>query len=116
MIDVPVCKTFQESIVVVQILEHRKFIPTLLNREADLDDVSLACWSLVHGLASLIVDGRLAEEDAGSAEAVARRLTWLMSDALAALGGAASGGTGSITTKHSPRRRQSAKKANSIAG
>lgn len=86
------------------------------DREADLDDVSLACWSLVHGLASLIVDGRLAEEDAGSAEAVARRLTWLMSDALAALGGATSGGTGSITTKHSPRRRQSAKKANSIAG
>jgi AcrR family transcriptional regulator len=86
------------------------------DREADLDDVSLACWSLVHGLASLIVDGRLAEEDAGSAEAVATRLTWLMRDALAALGGATPGATGSITTKHSPRRRRSAKLANSVGG
>ena len=51
-----------------------------------LKDVSLACWSLVHGLASLIVDGRLAEEDAGTAEAVATRLTQLLSDSLAALG------------------------------
>jgi AcrR family transcriptional regulator len=52
----------------------------------DLDDVSLACWSLVHGLASLFVDGRLAERDAASAEVIAARLTRLISDALAALG------------------------------
>ena len=48
--------------------------------------MSLACWSLVHGLASLIVDGKLAEEDAGTAEAIATRLTQLLSDSLAALG------------------------------
>jgi len=52
----------------------------------DLEDVSLACWSLVHGLASLIVDGRLAEEGAGSPEAIATRLTRLLSDSFAALG------------------------------
>ena len=56
------------------------------DREADLYDVSFACWSLVHGLASLIVDGRLAEEDAGSPEAIATRLTRLLSDSFAALG------------------------------
>ena len=54
--------------------------------DRDLGDVSLACWSLVHGLASLMVDGRLAEEDAGSVEAVATRLTRLTNDAFAALG------------------------------
>ena len=54
--------------------------------DADLQSVSLACWSLVHGLASLIIDGRLMAEDTGSAEAIATRLTRLMSDALAALG------------------------------
>ena len=51
-----------------------------------LTDVSLACWSLVHGLASLIVDGRLADENAGSPEAMATRLTQLLSNSLAALG------------------------------
>jgi len=54
--------------------------------DVDLQSVSLACWSLVHGLASLIIDGRLMAEDAGSAEAIATRLTRLMSDAFAALG------------------------------
>src|SRR6516164_7124567 len=53
--------------------------------ETALNDVSLACWSLVHGLSALIVDGRLADKDAGPAEAVATRLTRLMSEALAAL-------------------------------
>ena len=52
----------------------------------DLEGVSLACWSLVHGLASLIVDGRLAEKDAGPAEAIAARLTSLLSDSFVALG------------------------------
>jgi AcrR family transcriptional regulator len=52
----------------------------------DVEDISLACWSLVHGLASLIVDGRLATEDTDSAETIAIRLTRLLSDALAALG------------------------------
>ena len=53
---------------------------------SDADDVSLACWSLVHGLSALLVDGRLAEHDLGPAEAVATRLTRLLSDSLAALG------------------------------
>ena len=86
------------------------------DREADLNDVSLACWSLVHGLSALIVDGRLAEDDAGPAEVVATRLTRLVSDAFAALGGATPGDTGSIKKKHSPRRPRSAKLANSVAG
>jgi AcrR family transcriptional regulator len=54
--------------------------------DRDLEDVSLACWSLVHGLGSLIVDGRMAEADAGSAEAIATRLTRLLGDGLTALG------------------------------
>ena len=54
--------------------------------DPDLEGVSLACWSLVHGLASLIVDGRLAEKDAGPAEAIAARLTSLLSDSFVALG------------------------------
>jgi len=49
-------------------------------------DVPLACWSLVHRLASLIVDGRLTEEDAGAAEAIAARLTCSLADTLSALG------------------------------
>src|SRR5262245_39670249 len=52
---------------------------------SDASDVSLACWSLVHGLSALIVDGKLAEHDIGSVEAVATRLTRLLSDSLAAL-------------------------------
>ena len=31
--------------------------------DSDAGDVSLACWSLVHGLSALIVDGRLVEYD-----------------------------------------------------
>jgi AcrR family transcriptional regulator len=54
--------------------------------DSDAGDVALACWSLVHGLSALIVDGRLAEYDSGPAEAVATRLTRLLSDSLAALG------------------------------
>jgi AcrR family transcriptional regulator len=65
-----------------QAVEAAKFF----DGDRDLEDVSLACWSLVHGLASLIVDGRLAEGDAGSAEAVATRLTRLLGDGLTALG------------------------------
>src|SRR5262245_14226227 len=41
--------------------------------DVELQSVPLACWSLVHGLASLIVDGRLAEADGGSAEEIATR-------------------------------------------
>jgi AcrR family transcriptional regulator len=78
-------------------------------------DVSLACWSLVHGLASLIVDGRLVAEDAGSAEAIATRLTRLLSDSLAALGDAKPGRTGSNRQKHPVRRRRSARPVNSFA-
>jgi hypothetical protein len=65
-----------------QTVEAAKFF----DGDREIEDVSLACWSLVHGLASLIVDGRLAEEDAGSAEAVATRLTRLLGDGLTALG------------------------------
>jgi hypothetical protein len=53
--------------------------------DVDLQSVPLACWSLVHGLASLVVDRRLAEKDAGPPEAIATRLTRLLIDALAAL-------------------------------
>jgi AcrR family transcriptional regulator len=56
--------------------------------EGDLaaHDVALACWSLVHGLSALIVDGRLAADDIGPADAIATRLTRLLNDGLAALG------------------------------
>jgi hypothetical protein len=57
----------------------------ILEGDADGGDVSLACWSLVHGLSALIVDDRLAEYDSDPAEAVAARLTRLLSDSLAAL-------------------------------
>src|SRR5215470_10203753 len=46
--------------------------------DSDAGDVALACWSLVHGLSALIVDGRLAEYDSGPAEAVATRLIRLL--------------------------------------
>ncbi len=39
------------------------------------DDVTLACWSLVHGLASLLVDGQF---DGGDPEAAAARVTRLL--------------------------------------
>ena len=61
--------------------------------DCQLRDVSLACWWLVHGLASLIVDGRLAEENVGTPEAMATRLTQLLSDSLAALGKTPTAGT-----------------------
>jgi AcrR family transcriptional regulator len=64
-----------------QAVEAAKFF----DRDSDASDVSLACWSLVHGLSALIVDGKLAEYDIGAAEAVATRLTRLLSDSLAAL-------------------------------
>ena len=70
--------------------------------EAALNDVSLACWSLVHGLSALIVDGRLADKDAGPAEAVATRLTRLMSEALAALADVKPPAAGSNTKKPAP--------------
>ncbi len=54
--------------------------------DVDLQSVSLACWSLVHGLGSLFVDGRLAEKDAGPPEAIAAGLTSLLTDSFAALG------------------------------
>ena len=65
--------------------------------DRQLRDVSLACWSLVHGLASLIVDGRLAEENVGTPEAMATRLTQLLSDSLAALGKTPTAGTLALT-------------------
>jgi AcrR family transcriptional regulator len=85
------------------------------DREPALTDVSLACWSLVHGLSALIVDGRLADKDAGSAEAVATRLTRLMSEALAALGGTQFR-TRVNQKKRSVRRKQTSKLVNSSIG
>ena len=82
--------------------------------DSDAGDVALACWSLVHGLSALIVDGRLAEYDSGPAEAVATRLTRLLSDGLAALGDKKSDGAGPNSQQHPARRARSAK-INSIA-
>jgi AcrR family transcriptional regulator len=83
--------------------------------DSDGGDVSLACWSLVHGLSALIVDGRLAEYDSGPAEAVATRLTRLLSDSLAALGDKKPDGTGSSPQQHPARRGGSAKPISSFA-
>src|SRR5262252_4565034 len=83
--------------------------------DSDAGDVALACWSLVHGLSALIVDGRLAEYDSGPAEAVATRLTRLLSDSLAALGDKKPDSSGPNQQQHPARRARSAKPANSIA-
>jgi AcrR family transcriptional regulator len=83
--------------------------------DSDGGDVSLACWSLVHGLSALIVDGRLAEYDSDAGEAVATRLTRLLSDSLAALAEKKSGSTQWNRKAHAHRRRRSAKLANSFA-
>ena len=83
--------------------------------DPDGGDVSLACWSLVHGVSALIVDGRLAEYDSDPAEAVAARLTRLLSDSLAALSEKKSGSTQSNQEAHAHRRRRSAKPVNSFA-
>ena len=83
--------------------------------DSDAGDVALACWSLVHGLSALIVDGRLAEYDSGPAEAVATRLTRLLSDSLAALGDEKPDGTGSSQQQHLARRGRSAKPVGSFA-
>jgi len=79
--------------------------------DSDGGDVSLACWSLVHGLSALIVDGRLAEYDSDPAEAIATRLTRLLSDSLAALAEKKSGSTRSNLKAHAHRRRRSANPA-----
>ena len=83
--------------------------------DSDAGDVALACWSLVHGLSALIVDGRLAEYDSGPAEAVATRLTRLLSDSLAALGDKKPDGTGPNPQQHPARRGRRAKPVNSFA-
>jgi AcrR family transcriptional regulator len=87
-----------------QAVEAAKFF----DADSDVADVALACWSLVHGLCALIIDGRLAEDDSGPPEAVATRLTRLLSDSLAALGDKKPGSTGSNPTEHALRRRRSA--------
>ena len=71
------------------------------------DDVALTCWSLVHGLSALILDGRLDEADLVAADAVAARLTHLLSDSLAALG-KRTGGSRSSPKEPALRKRQSA--------
>jgi AcrR family transcriptional regulator len=83
--------------------------------DPDGGDVSLACWSLVHGLSALIVDGRLAEYESHPAEAVATRLTSLLSDSLAAFAEKKNGSTQSNQKGHARRRRQSAKPVSSFA-
>src|SRR5262252_8005420 len=94
-----------------QAVEAAKFF----ERDSDGGDVSLACWSLVHGLSSLIVDGRLAEYDSGPAEAVATRLTRLLSDSLAALRDKKPDGSGPNQQQHPARRARRANPVNSIA-
>jgi len=49
-------------------------------------DVALACWSLAHGLASLLVDGRLTGA-AATPEAIAERLTRVLSVGVDNIGG-----------------------------
>ena len=90
--------------VLRQAVEAAKFF----DGDFDARDISLACWSLVHGLSALIVDGRLAEHDIGPVEGVATRLTRLLSDSVAALGDKKSGGTQSNENEHALRRRRSA--------
>lgn len=53
--------------------------------EPKRQDIALACWSLSHGLASLLVDGRLTGY-APTPEAVAERLSVVLRDGLRALG------------------------------
>ena len=72
-------------------------------------------WSLVHGLSALIVDGRLTEHACGPAEAVATRLTRLLSDSLAELGDRKPGGAQSNGSKPSLRERRSVKPVNSLS-
>jgi AcrR family transcriptional regulator len=50
--------------------------------EPKRQDVALACWSLAHGLASLLVDGRLSGY-APTPEAIATRLSAVLHDGLA---------------------------------
>ena len=87
---------------------------SLFEGDPDTADVALACWSLVHGLSALIVDGRLTEHGSGPAEAIATRLTRLLSDSLAALGERKPDGTQSSRSKHSLQKRRSAKPINSL--
>jgi AcrR family transcriptional regulator len=94
-----------------QAVEAAKFF----DGDSDASDVSLACWSLVHGLSALIVDGRLAEDDSGPAEAVATRLTRLLTDSLAALAEKKRGSTQWNRKAHAHRRRRSAKPVKSFA-
>jgi len=82
--------------------------------ENALNDVSLACWSLVHGVASLIVDGRLADKVAASAETIATRMTRLLSDSLAALDGKKAAEHPNLQ-QHALRRRRRGKLADSSA-
>ncbi len=49
--------------------------------EAKRQDIALACWSLSHGLASLLVDGRLTGY-AATPEAIAARLSAVLRDGL----------------------------------
>ena len=77
--------------------------------EPALNDVSLACWSLVHGLSALIVDGRLVDRGAGPPEAIAKRLTSLLVGALGALAALADvkpPAAGSNTKKPAPDSRR----------
>src|SRR6516164_3979977 len=83
--------------------------------ETALNDVSLACWSLVHGLSALIVDGRLAENGPGPPEAIATRLTRLLVDAFVALSDVKPAGRAiehEETSTGQPARTQPARRGN----
>ena len=58
--------------------------------DADRDVLTLGCWSLVHGLASLFLDGQIGEEMAGAPGDVARRVAEVMMDPLRSIVGPAS--------------------------
>jgi len=85
------------------------------DRPADLDDVSLACWSLVHGLSALIVDGRLAQNGPAPPKAIATRLTRLLVDAFVALSDVKPAGRAiehEETSTGQPARTQPARRGN----
>ena len=61
-------------------------VATELPADADREALTLGCWSLVHGLASLFLDGQMGEEMAAAHGDVARRVAEVMMDPRRPLG------------------------------
>jgi AcrR family transcriptional regulator len=55
-------------------------------RDADVDDLTLACWSMVHGLATLIVNGAIPQPAAHAQRQLTTRLLDLLATGIAAHG------------------------------